>query len=301
MSRRTRAFTLIELLVVIAIIAILIALLVPAVQKVREAASRTQCLNNIKQVSLALHNYHEANRIFPAGVIRSTQNFMGFHVHLLPYVEKADIHAKLNFSQTYDSSNNLQYGLTKVPAYQCPIAGEVQTQYGSGEWVGTQMTYTNHYYGVAGPIGTNPKTGQAYAVLPTNQGDEATQGVLGMGSKVRLRDITDGTSNTLMVGEVSWDKQNYYRVWTRGSFNDTGAPYRDTTCCRNVANAFNSTPYNGSNNANNASFGSNHGGQGAHFALADGSARYLLPDIALGTLLSVASMNGEENIPADFR
>lgn len=301
MSRRIRSgFTLIELLVVIAIIAILIALLVPAVQKVREAAARTQCLNNIKQIALGLHGYHDAYRILPAGVVKSTTNFMGFHVHILPYIEKVDIYQSLNLNQSYNSATNLPLGLVKPPIYQCPVAEQRHTQYGSGEWSNNTMTWTNHYYGVSGPMGTNPKTGEPYKVLVTNQGNESQHGLLGMGTKIRLRDVIDGTSNTLMIGEISWTKANYYRIWTRGSFHDTANPFRDTTCCRNVANTFNSTPYNGSNNANNASFGSEHPGRGAHFAFADGAARFLTADVSLGALLAAASYNGEEDISADL-
>src|SRR5581483_1144706 len=129
----------------------------------------------------------------------------------------------------------------------------------------------------------NPVTGQPYNSLATNQGNEAIQGVIGMGisaaggTKCRLTDITDGTSCTLMIGEMSWDDANYYRVWTRGTYDD--GQDRDTTCCRNVANALSSTPYNGSNNANNTSFGSEHVERGATFGMADASARYVNPSI----------------------
>src|SRR5436305_329857 len=89
--RRT-AFTLIELLVVIAIIAILIALLVPAVQKVREAAARTQCANNLKQIGLAIHGYHDTNKWLPTGVqAGSGKNYLSFHVFILPYLEQQDL------------------------------------------------------------------------------------------------------------------------------------------------------------------------------------------------------------------
>ena len=112
--------------------------------------------------------------------------------------------------------------------------------------------------------------------------------------EARLTDVKDGTSNTLMVGELSWNDANYYRIWTRGTYTD--AQDRDATCCRNVFNAIKSTPYNGTDNANDTSFGSQHTGTGANFALADGSVRWIDASITLGTYLSVASYNGGEAV-----
>jgi prepilin-type N-terminal cleavage/methylation domain-containing protein/prepilin-type processing-associated H-X9-DG protein len=292
-------FTLIELLVVIAIIGILIALLLPAVQKVRDAANRTKCQNNLKQFALAIHAYHDANGMFPQGVPTGLGNFLSFHVHILPYVEQTNLYQRFNFNARYDNAANLALGLILVPIYQCPIALRLQTEYGTGEWSGGQPTLTTHYYGVAGPLGTNPQTGQPYQFRVTNQGNEATQGILGMGSKVRLTDVTDGTSNTLMLGEMSWNDANYYRVWIRGTYDDDTNPDRDTTCCRNVDNPFKSTAYNGMDNANNVSFGSEHSGGGANFALADGSVRWVSPTISMETYRSVASYNGGE-VVSDF-
>src|SRR5947209_8012302 len=150
---RRSAFTLIELLVVIAIIAILIGLLVPAVQKVREAAARSQCQNNLKQMGVGLHNYHGVFKVFPTGVKQGANpNLFSFHVTILPFMEQNNTYQQLNQNQMYDSATNLALGLVQVPNYTCPMALQLYTQYGSGEWYnGTQITYTTHYYGVAGP------------------------------------------------------------------------------------------------------------------------------------------------------
>src|SRR5262245_33884999 len=296
-SFRRAGFTLIELLVVIAIIAILIALLVPAVQKVREAAARTQCQNNLKQIALALHNSHDNYKVLPAGCVMSTTNFLSFHVHILPFIDQTPLFAKFDMNSKYDSATNAALGLILPPAYQCPLGLQKITQYPAP--MELDGAFTTHYYGVGGPIGNNPVTGAAYSFLTTDQGNTATQGVLGMGSKVKMVQITDGTSNTLMLGEQSWTLANYYRVWIRGTYNDTGVPYRDTTCCRNVANSMYSTPYNGGGNSNNTSFGSEHSGHGANFALADGTVRYLNSSINLGTYLSIASYNGAESANID--
>jgi prepilin-type N-terminal cleavage/methylation domain-containing protein/prepilin-type processing-associated H-X9-DG protein len=297
--RRVRtAFTLIELLVVIAILAVLIGLLLPAVQKAREAAARAQCKNNLHQMALALHGYHDAYRALPAGVTAgATANFLSFHVDILPYLEQENLYRQFNLSQRYDAAGNLALGLVKVPNYQCPSATQLYTL-SSSEYAGGQKTWTNHYYGVAGPLGINPQSGAPYAYLVTNQGNEATQGVLGLGTRTRLTDVKDGASNTLMLGELSWTTANSYRVWSRGTYDDTSGPDRDLTCCRNVANAMNSTSYNGSNNWNNASFGSMHDG-GAHFALCDGSVRFLQATIGMNTYLSAASKDGGEALQLD--
>lgn len=292
-SSSSRGFTLIELLVVIAIIAILIGLLLPAVQKVREAAARAKCQNNLKQMALGLHNYHDAMGKLPPGIDRAANNYLSFHVYILPYMEQGNVWSQVDLTTNYASATNLPLGLIRIPTYRCPAAVQIHTQYGTGEWAGgTAITFTNHYYGVAGPIGINPVTGAAYTFLTTNQGNESTQGVLGMGTNIHLIYVTDGTSNTLMVGEMSWKNANYYRVWTRGTFND--GQMRDTTCCRNVANALTSTRYNGADNANNTSFGSDHQPTGANFAMADGSVRWFSTNLNLGTYLSLASYNGGE-------
>jgi prepilin-type N-terminal cleavage/methylation domain-containing protein/prepilin-type processing-associated H-X9-DG protein len=291
---RRVGFTLIELLVVIAIIGVLVSLLLPAVQKIREVSSRLKCQNNLKQMALALHSYHHQRGNLPAGVDTGTTNFLSFHVHILPYLDQGNLYEKFDFTRRYDSANNLALGLIPVPIYQCPIATQRNTEYGTGEWSGGQPTLTTHYYGVAGPLGNHPQTGQPYSFRPTNQGNEATQGVLGMGSKVRLSDITDGASNTLMLGEESWNDANYYRVWSRGTWDDNDVPDRDTTCCRNVDNTMKSTPYNGGGNANNVSFGSEHAGGGANFALADGSVRWVNATISMNTFRSIASYNATD-------
>jgi prepilin-type N-terminal cleavage/methylation domain-containing protein len=293
---RRRAFTLIELLVVIAIIAILIALLVPAVQRVREAAARTQCLNNLKQIGLAIHGYHDSYKGLPSG--SKVSNLLSWHVYILPYIDQQPAFNGFNFAQPYSNAANLNQGLLHVPPYLCPAYNEfIYTEYGPGEWAGGQITYTTHYYANAGPKGNNPVTGTPYTMLSTlvpgsyTQGDVAMDGVMSMDTHIKLVEITDGTSNTLMVGESSWPASNNYRIWTRGSYSQW-----ESTAMRNVANAISSTAYNGSSNFDDVSFGSIHPGKGAHFVFADGTGRYLQSTINFGVYLSLASRNGGEAV-----
>jgi prepilin-type N-terminal cleavage/methylation domain-containing protein/prepilin-type processing-associated H-X9-DG protein len=295
-ANRRAAFTLIELLVVIAIIAILIGLLLPAVQKVRDSAAAAQCRNNMKQMALALHAYHGANLVFPQGI--NLANELSFHVYILPFMEQSNLYGTFNLAASSYTANTAA-GLTIVPNFMCPSCNSLLSPYG-GDMSGGKQTYTTHYYGVAGPKGTNPATGAAYLVVggPPNppgdftQGGFAQQGVLSLSSHIHLTDIKDGTANTLLLGEISWNDENGYRVWLRGTCCNN-----DSTAVRNVTNAIGLVAYNGGGNYNDASFGSMHSSGGANFALADGSVRWIGASISMGAYLSAASRNGSETIP----
>lgn len=224
-STKRTAFTLIELLVVIAIIAILIALLVPAVQKVREAAARSQCSNNLKQIGLALQAYHDVQKQFPMGngpgVARAN-----WRVYLFPFLDQSPVYSKINLNDVYDDVN-LQNFI--MPVWKCPAQNVPDLQPQS--WV-TWWTNNNHqvpaYEGISGAY-PDP-AGRTNVVLPTQApwnygGVWCANGMLLVNEVTKIAHCTDGLSNTIMVGEQSGmvgtqDIRNgYYTPW--GSFTQS--------------------------------------------------------------------------------
>ncbi len=210
-SRSRGGFTLIELLVVIAIIAILIALLLPAVQQAREAARRTQCKNQMKQLGLALHNYHDTLRVFPMGTQRDGRP--NWRVFILPYLDQAPLYNKLAingagfFAHSPSgppwgfSGNEVLRGLT-INVYRCPSSINESFTNASGN---SRESMTVHYVGVSGatpdPAGrTNVCTGDFF---DAGTSSSCKNGLLVPFESKGIRDCTDGTSNTIIVAEQS--------------------------------------------------------------------------------------------------
>jgi prepilin-type N-terminal cleavage/methylation domain-containing protein/prepilin-type processing-associated H-X9-DG protein len=194
--RKRPAFTLIELLVVIAIIGILIALLLPAVQKIREAAARLQCTNNLHQIGLALHNYHDGNQKFPpSGTSTTSGAGSGFSVHvfLLPYIEQQPIYNAMNLTASAsDTTQNVQARAAVIKIFLCP--SDPMTNLPPG-WAGTNYRANNgvnllNSYGDSDTNGVN-------AALPPPNGGFFTN------SAYRFADMSDGTSNTAAFSEHS--------------------------------------------------------------------------------------------------
>lgn len=296
-TRSRRAFTLVELLVVITIIGILIALLLPAVQAAREAARRSQCINNLKQLGLGLLNYEQAHRAFPPPGISSNQ--ASWIVLLLPNLEQISLWETFNFKQgPYSDADKQRVSLTYIDGLFCPSNAAATDRKDNNS--ATSNLWSCHYYGVLGPRGTNnyksPPAPYAGTGWSTNEGfgGYATDGMFLHPTGVKIAEVTDGTSNTLIVGEVSWQGSGYYRMFNRGYYYEDPASGRGTLLllARSVYYPINSK-YTAT--WNNQCFGSNHPG-GAQFTMVDGSARFVSQTIDMPVYLALASRNGSEAV-----
>jgi len=303
---RWRGFTLIELLVVVAIIAILIGLLLPAVQKVREAAARTTCSNNLKQLALACHTAGHANDHLPRNLVQPhpTDLYQNLHnrgtwlVMVLPYVEQDALYRQIT-DLGLDGATAAGVLPRKLPLLRCPTdptdPGAPVSNYagchGPQCWVGpcgynpnqTHCNGTGNWPAEPTPQTLNPPTHPRYAASP-NWGyttDSAqVRGMFGrFGPPIRLSDATDGTSNTLLLGETLPDQRR-----GRGTGNWTRAVV--TTLATTIIPVNHMTDYTSPDGCTVAperyfenhnvadGFKSRHAGR-ANFALADGSVRFL--------------------------
>lgn len=253
-TRKRRGFTLIELLVVIAIIAILIALLLPAVQQAREAARRTQCKDNLHNIGIAFHNYHEIFNMFPAGCQSSapisTTRTWTWSAMILPQLEQGNLYKRFNVGTRTAAAPSANR--TLVAVFVCPTATDGNLNANRGNHA------KSNYCGVGyGQIGSSLREG----IFP------------GVNNFTKFRDITDGTSNTLMIGE---------KVWGRISGSGTNYKGAQIVSCRSAGwNGARDQINEGSrriNGTNIWAFVSQHTG-GAHFLLGDGKVTFISENI----------------------
>ena len=298
-SSNRRAFTLIELLVVIAIIAILIGLLLPAVQKVREAAANMKCQNNLKQIGLALHNYESVYSAFPTGrhgcdgiltgpcatdSLIQRNGASGF-LHLLPYVELEALY------KTFDQ-NDLPYNQgttwtakskgveTRPSVYVCP--SDTSESFRTS---GSLKIATGSYAFVHGNLG--PSQGISDKLKLYNSG------MFNYKINQKRNEMTDGSSNTMVIGEV-------IEAHTDLSTNHWSAGSRNESCLRNTENPINTKPGTGITTSPYGipifgGFGSKHSG-GANFVFADGHNQFLTNSISLALYKALSTKAGGESV-----
>jgi prepilin-type N-terminal cleavage/methylation domain-containing protein/prepilin-type processing-associated H-X9-DG protein len=298
-STRQRGFTLIELLVVIAIIAILIALLAPAVQQAREAARRIQCRNNLKQMGLAIHNYHDLYGTFPNANANSTLSGGSLFTSILPLIDHGNAYSHYDFSRTNSDPHNVEVTGQVISTYLCPSSPQRRPVPGCD----TDRGRAPGNYAIC--IGTRPYN-PYWAFIPGTPRPDLDGAIVYTDSNsggTRFRDFTDGTSSTLLVGETAYNLPDYKfssgscSGQPRYSFTYWSVPYPGSTACttryginpRDVADdgVYDQNWIN--------TFRSDHAG-GVQFTFADGSVHFLSENIDAGILDGLASRNGGEVI-----
>jgi prepilin-type N-terminal cleavage/methylation domain-containing protein/prepilin-type processing-associated H-X9-DG protein len=323
-SVRRVGFTLIELLVVIAIIAILIGLLLPAVQKVREAAARMQCSNNLKQLGLAMHNHHDAIGYLPSGGDKNAGvlYLIGWPGHLFPYFEEGNRRMTIDGFTGNALLTVMPWRLRAAPhnGEHLIYSGPVKTFVCPASELGSKspdawntstpdITAVNqgalHYRanGGAATVGLVQGIWSRHAWY-------STSGVVYPTSQVKLTDITDGTSNTLLFGETSSAKGRALvsrswggiQPWTWGYYNyNPAAPANPNNGWLMLDHKVVTYPigYAGSFFTNETPFTSAHAGGGVNIAMSDGSVRFLTASTPLATLQALATRAGGEivNLP----
>ncbi|MDO4585752.1 MAG: DUF1559 domain-containing protein [Planctomycetia bacterium] len=315
-NKKTIGFTLVELLVVIAIIGILIGLLLPAVQAAREAARRMQCSNNIKQLLLAFHGYHDIYRTLPPEAWLNFQNNesqgLGILVRVLPFMEQSSIYQNVDFLNAYkeNEGNRDEYqgnetlAKTKVAAFLCPSCPVFESSMKKyNQEIGC---VTAHYYGISGAIGINARTNSEYSVLRTFEenggsygaGPNANNGLFFENKTVSFSGITDGLSNTFALGEISHQDYDGYFAWVRGAYSFYGSTIyvssKNLEWSLNVIKNKKDALWERYRQFYSSGSFSSHHANGVQFGFADGSVRFVSDSSQAEILHSSASRNGNE-------
>jgi prepilin-type N-terminal cleavage/methylation domain-containing protein/prepilin-type processing-associated H-X9-DG protein len=281
-QRRRAGFTLIELLVVIAIIGILLGLILPAVQQAREAARRAACKSNLKQIALALHTYHDAFGVFPSGQYYCLPNTncmgtanvsfgWGWTASLLPFIDQEPLYNGFDFSQPMRSPHHVHLLATQIPLFTCPSDATRRPLLPP-----TVNPFLPERFATSSYCGNGGSFGNSFEAPVIAQNDLLTNGVLGRDSARRLRDITDGASNTFIVGE----SVHYDFHWDPTLYGHFHLP-RSACCTLKLVRTGNRRLNPGPSatiDEKREGFSSLHEG-GAHFGFCDGSVRFVSESI----------------------
>lgn len=295
------AFTLVEMLVVIAIIAVLTGLLLPAVQQVRAATAMSKCKNNLRQIGIALHQYHNVNHMFPAGFVSTRPGVAGsttwcnsgpsndaqgppWTVMVLPYLEQTQMYARIDLTKIFDGSDSAAFpnesAIGPMPVYRCPVDERA-----------AQFPRLNSYFGVQGG-GSKSDCGNTGCETPLARGMYVT-GMLFSGSQIKLTNVPDGTSNVFFVGESRYRKMAAYVTWARSGKTDNCAFADQLAGAQEPLNS-----QIGFGSFSSRGFSSYHP-KGCHFLMVDGSTHFVHDSIDVDTYRQLAQ-RGDELPSAGF-
>jgi prepilin-type N-terminal cleavage/methylation domain-containing protein/prepilin-type processing-associated H-X9-DG protein len=302
--RRRNGFTLIELLVVIAIIGLLVGLLLPAVQAAREAARRAQCVNNLKQIGLALANYEGTHRAYPPGYISNfdatgtdTGPGWGWAAMPLPQLEQSPLYAAINFDSAIESPSNLTSRTTNVQAFLCP-SDSVKL----GWWAKSRDPATGMPLADICRVAPSNYVGMFGTTEPGVNGD----GLFFRNGKIGLRDITDGTTQTIAIGERShklgdstWVGSITGAVLFPEDNDGVGRPRPEHSSGMILGHAGERKgPGDTSGDVN--TFHSLHAGRGVNFLFADGHVTFLKSTMDYKAYRALATRAGGEVISGEY-
>lgn len=311
LARRRHGFTLVELLVVIAIIGVLVALLLPAVQAAREAARRSQCSNNLRQMGLALHNYHDTQMAFPINYRpKGTTGAADYATWswmqgILPYIEQANLYNTLSVSERMSLPNNLQVANTPVKTYLCPSDGltrggmmggrsdsggtKAVQNYKACSGAAWNWAFVNTNNMRWGPTESNGLTKCDGLMCSNSQGTPPSDMSWVSKNMTRIATVSDGTSNTFAIGEAipAWSNWTWWYC-QNAAVASCGLPL-------NYQRGITKLETNAANWNNNYGFYSLHP-SGANFGMCDASVRFVPDNISLTSYRALATTEGGETV-----
>ncbi|MCE9555036.1 MAG: DUF1559 domain-containing protein [Planctomycetes bacterium] len=305
---RSGGFTLVEMLVVIAIIGILISLLLPAIQKVRESASRTACQNKLRQLGLACHLYENGHGTFPPGRVKDSGPKASWLRFTLPYIEQTEVDAAYDGKVAWNHANNKTAREMAVPTFICPSAPQRGSKISNA--AGTISGGISDFVAIGRLHKDAVAAGMFASHIPaTPAAADFIPGILNVDERVGLNKIGDGTTHTIIIGELAGRPTHYLRPGVTGPMNLVGkgmwadddsmstsvkgSNYPDPTNASGWVEApFGPCPMNCTNKSELFSF---HPG-GVNVAFGDGSVVFLREDIEIDVLANLVTRNGGESI-----